>query len=119
MEAEFLEALEVAQKAVEIASEKQATDIVLLDTRGICSFADYFVICSGESTRQIKTIYEDIEHAMKKEGIPPHHHEGTVESGWMLIDFGDVIVHIFAAPEREYYNLDELWNQATTVVRIQ
>jgi ribosome-associated protein len=104
---------------VEIASDKQATDIVLLDIREICSFADYFVICSGESTRQIKTIYEEIEHAMKKEDILPHHHEGTLDSGWLLIDFGDVIVHIFAAFEREFYNLDELWDKAPAIVRIQ
>ncbi|MFC2070690.1 ribosome silencing factor [Chloroflexota bacterium] len=104
---------------MEVASDKQASDVVLLDTRGICSFADYFVICSGESTRQIKTIYEEIEHVLKREGTLPHHHEGTLDSGWLLIDFGDVIVHIFAAFEREFYNLDELWEKATTVVRIQ
>ena len=104
---------------MEAASDKQASDVVLLDTRGICSFADYFVICSGESTRQLKTIYEEVEHAMKREGVLPHHHEGTLDSGWLLIDFGDVIVHIFAAFEREFYNLDELWSKATTVVRIQ
>ena len=104
---------------MEAASEKQATDVVLLDTRGICSFADYFVICSGESTRQIKTIYEEVEHALKRERILPHHHEGTLDSGWLLIVYGDVIIHIFAAPEREYYQLDELWGEAVPVVRIQ
>ena len=92
---------------------------MLLDARGICSFADYFVICSGESERQIKTIYEEIEHTLKKEGILLHHREGTLDSGWLLLDFGDVIVHIFAPFEREYYQLDELWSEAATVVRIQ
>ncbi len=92
---------------------------MLLDTRGVCSFADYFVICSGDSERQIKTIREEVEHALKSEGISPHHHEGTVDSGWLLLDFGDVIVNIFASPEREYYQLDELWSQAKLVVRIQ
>jgi ribosome-associated protein len=119
VEARPLESLTVANKAVEAASEKQASDIVLLDTRKVCSFADYFVICSGESTRQIKTIYEEVEHALKKEGVLPHHHEGTLDSGWLLIDFGDVIVHIFASFEREYYQLDELWSEATPLVRIQ
>ena len=104
---------------VEAASDKLATDIVLLDARGVCSFADYFVICSGDSERQIKAIYEEIEHTLKKEGTVPHHHEGTVDSGWLLLDFGDVIVHIFAPFEREYYQLDKLWSQATTVVRMQ
>lgn len=92
---------------------------MLLDTRGVCSFADYFVICSGESSRQIKTIFEEVEHVLKKEGVLPHHHEGILDSGWLVIDFGDVIVHIFAPVEREYYRLDELWSEATLVLRIQ
>jgi len=92
---------------------------VLLDVQGLCSFADYFVFCSGDSERQIKTIYDEVGHTLKKEGILPLHHEGTVDSGWLLIDFGDVIVHIFATLEREYYQLDELWDRATPVVRIQ
>ena len=104
---------------MEAASDKQALDIVLLDARAVCSFADYFVICSGETERQIRAIYEEIEHTLKKKGILPHHHEGTTESGWLLLDYGNVIVHIFAALEREYYHLDRLWSQASTVVKIQ
>ena len=104
---------------VEAASDKQASDIMLLDVREICSFADYFVICSGESERQIKTIYDEVEHVLKKEGLLPHHREGTLDSGWLLFDFGDVVVHIFAPFEREYYQLDKLWSQALPVVRIQ
>ncbi len=104
---------------VEAAADKQASDIVLLDVRGVCSFADYFVICSGESERQISAIYEEVGHRLKHEGILPHHHEGTIDSGWLLLDFGDIIVHIFAPFEREYYQLDELWSQAVPVVRIQ
>jgi len=119
LEAQLLEALEVARRAVEAASAKQAIDIVLLDTKGVCSFADYFVICSGDSERQIKTIYEEIGHILKERGILPHHHEGTIDSGWLLIDFGNVIVHIFTPFEREHYQLDRLWHQASTVVRIQ
>jgi len=92
---------------------------VLLDARGICSFADYFVICSGDSTRQIQAIYDEVEASLKKEGVLPHHYEGTADSGWLLFDFGNVIVHIFASFEREYYQLDELWSQANPVVRIQ
>ena len=109
----------MARKAVEAASGKQASNIVLLDAQEVCSFADYFVICSGDSDRQIHAIYDEIGYALKKEGILPHHHEGTVDSGWLLLDFGDVIVHIFASIEREYYQLDKLWSQASTVVRIQ
>ena len=91
----------------------------MLDIREVCSFADYFVICNCDSTRQIKTIYEEVEHVLKKEGVLPHHHEGTLDSGWLLIDFGDVIVHIFAPFERKYYQLEELWSEATTLITIQ
>lgn len=109
----------MARQAVEAAADKQAIDIVLLDAREVCSFADYFVICSGDSERQLTTIYEEVRHRLKNEGIMPHHREGTVESGWLLLDFGDIIVHIFAPFERDYYQLDELWGQAKPVLRIQ
>ena len=104
---------------VEAASDKQASNIVLLDTSAVSDFADYFVICSGDATRQIKAIRDEVEHVLKREGILPHHHEGTLDSGWLLLDYGDVIVHIFATPEREFYQLDKLWSQASTLVRIQ
>jgi ribosome-associated protein len=109
----------VARKAVEAAADKQAIDIVLLDTREVCSFADYFVICSGDSERQLSTIYDEVGHRLKQAGVLPDHREGTIESGWLLLDFGDVIVHIFAPFEREYYQLDELWREAKPVLRIQ
>jgi len=115
----LLEGIDVARKAVEVASDKQASDIVLLDVQGIASFADYFVMCSGETGRQIDAIYDEIVLALKKEGVLPRHHEGTVDSGWLLLDYGDVIVHIFAPSERDYYQLDRLWSRANPVVRIQ
>ena len=104
---------------MDVASDKQASNIVLLDVRDICSFADYFVICAGDSERQIRTIHDDIELTLKKQGVLPHHHEGTLDSGWLLLDYGDVIMHIFGAAEREYYRLDDLWHDAKLVLRIQ
>jgi ribosome-associated protein len=104
---------------VEVASDKQASNIVLLDVRDLCSFADYFVICTGDSQRQVRAILEDIELTLKKEGVLPHHHEGALDSGWILLDYGDVIVHIFSLEERDYYNLDGLWDKAIAVLRIQ
>jgi len=92
---------------------------VLLDTQGVCSFADYFVICSGDTARQIEAIRDEIGQVLKREGILPHHYEGAVDSGWLLLDYGDVIVHIFAPTERGYYQLDNLWSQASTLVKIQ
>ena len=96
-----------------------ASDVVLLDVSQICNFASYFVICSGESDRQLRAIQEEIESALKQAGMQPSHREGTPDSGWMLLDFGDVIVHIFSVAGREFYQFDDLWNQAVLVVRIQ
>ena len=76
-------------------------------------------MCSGESERQLTAIYDEIAHRLKKEGVLPHHREGDIGSGWLLLDFDDIIVHIFAPFEREYYQLDELWSRATPVLRIQ
>ena len=104
---------------VDIASDKQASDIVLLDVRGIVGFADYFILFNGQSERQINAIHDEVVHSLKREGVLPHHREGTVDSGWLLLDYGDVIVHIFAPAERDHYQLDQLWSQARPVVRIQ
>ena len=101
-----------------MASDKQASDIVLLDTRQVCSFADYFVICNGESERQIEAIHKAIDEASRGGGITSHHYEGTAKSGWMLLDLGEIIVHIFAPFERAYYQLEKLWSKAPLVVRI-
>jgi len=115
----LLEASDIAHKAVEAATEKQATDIVLLDVRDICNFADYFVLSTAESDRQINAVAEEIEKVLKAEGERPIHREGSADSGWVLLDYGDVIVHTFAPTERDFYNLEELWSGAKTLVRIQ
>jgi ribosome-associated protein len=91
----------------------------MLDARQICSFADFFVICSGDSDRQIQAIQEEIRSTLKSEGILAHHSEGTADSGWILLDLGNVIIHIFSPQMRDYYKLDELWNKAIPVIRIQ
>jgi ribosome-associated protein len=115
----FLEAEELARLAVEAASEKQASNIVMLDVRGLCSFTDYFVICSGESDRQIEAIWQGVDEMLRGKGVMPHHNEGTPSSGWLLGDFDSVIVHIFGSAERDYYQLDKLWDKAIPVIRIQ
>ncbi len=115
----FLEAEEIARLATEVASEKQARDIAMLDVRDLCSFADYFVICSGETKRHLEAIWQGVDETLRQRGIKPHHNEGIPDSGWMLADFGSVIVHIFAPPERDYYQLDKFWDKAIPMVRIQ
>ena len=104
---------------MEIASDKQASDIILLDVNEVCNFASYFVIFTVESQRQMKAVLEDTVADLKKDNEYPLHREGTVDSGWILLDYGDVIVHMFASEEREYYKLEEIWGKAVTVVRIQ
>jgi len=119
LEGRVLESTEVARRAVEAASDKQAENIVMLDTRQVCSFADYFVICSGESTRQIEAIWQEIREKLKRGGVVPSHIEGAADSGWILLDLGEVVVHIFSPSQRDYYQLDDLWHKAIPVVRIQ
>lgn len=109
----------MARRALEAASDKQANDVVMLDARQVCSFADFFVICSGESTRQIEAIWQEIRKTLKEAGLIPYRSEGTADSGWILLDLGDVIVHIFSLAHRDYYQLDELWDKATPIIRIQ
>jgi ribosome-associated protein len=113
-----LEPVELAKRIVEIAADKQATDVVLLDTRKICSFADYFVICSGDSDRQIEAIHRAILEALKAEGEIHYHSEGTAASGWMLLDMGDIVVHIFSIAERDFYQLESLWSAAPVIVKM-
>jgi ribosome-associated protein len=115
-----LEALDLAKRVVDLAEDKQASDIVLLDIRPISPVADYFVICSGNSERQLSALTRDIAGTLKKEAqLTPLHSEGDPASGWVLLDYGDVVVHFFAPAEREYYRLEELWSAAPPVVRIQ
>lgn len=114
----YLEAIDLAHKIVDIASEKQAADIVLLDTQDICSFTDFFVICTAESVRQLKAVTESIRRELRDEGIRPLHEEGTAETGWILMDYGSVVVHIFDPEQRDYYQLEKLWEKACTRVRV-
>ena len=113
-----LQPLDNARYAADVASDKLALDIVVLDISDVSDFADYFVILSVESTRQMRAIVEDLEHALEEKGCIRHHREGTPDSGWMLIDFGDVVIHIFGVDERQFYDLESAWAEATELVRI-
>ena len=108
----------MAQLIVDVASDKLASDIVMLDVRRISSFADYFVILSAESTRQVQGLEEDITRSLKAENVRQYHREGLHSSGWVLLDFSNVIVHIFGPEERAFYDLERLWSQAPQVVRV-
>ena len=111
---------QIARAAVDAAANKKADDIVLLDIRDVASMADYFVICSASTDRQLKAVVEGIEQELKdNEGVRPVHVEGEQGSGWVLVDFGDVICHVFKPEERDFYRLEELWTGAKTLVRMQ
>jgi len=114
-----LSPLEVARRIVDAAEDKKAADIVLLDVSALTSMADYFVICSGGSERQLGAIGDGIAEKLREEGVRPIGREGGATSHWTLLDFGAVIVHIFAPPERDYYQLERHWSKAKTVLRVQ
>ena len=117
---ESAEALSLARRIVDLTSDKQASDIVLLDIRGISLIADYFVICTAGSERQASAILKDLGDKLLEEfGRKPMHTEGKPDSGWVLLDYGDVILHVFSPTERAFYNLDQLWATATPIVRLQ
>lgn len=99
--------------------EKQAEDIVLLDLRQVSILADYFVICSATTERQTRAIIDALSEEIRKEGVRPLHVEGEAGSGWLLLDYGSVIAHVFAPAQRAYYRLEELWQHAAMVVKIQ
>ena len=111
--------LDIARRIVELAEDKKAAEIVLLDLGGLTTLADAFVICSGGSERQLDAIADGIVEGMRAEKVRPIGREGTAASHWVLVDFGAVVVHIFTPPEREYYSLEKHWSEARTVLRVQ
>ena len=112
-------ALDLARRIVELAEDKKAADIVLLDLAGLTTMADYFVICSGGSERQLGAIADGIIGTLRDEKTRPIGREGTAASHWILVDFGAVIVHIFTPPERDYYGLEKHWSEAKVMLRVQ
>jgi ribosome-associated protein len=97
----------------ELAADRKAVDIVQLDLRGMVGYADYFVICSGRTDRQTRAIHDAIHLGMKAEhGLIPRRIEGMPEAKWILLDYLDVVVHVFTPETREYYRLEQLWGEA-------
>lgn len=110
---------EIAGRIVELAEDKKAADIVLLDLSALTTMADYFVICSGGSERQLDAIAGGVIDGLRLEGVRPFGREGTAASHWVLLDFGGVVVHVFTPPERDFYDLERHWSEARTVLRVQ
>ncbi len=106
---------EVAIAAARAAVGKQGEDVTVLDVRSVIVITDFFVIVSGGSARQVRTITESIEAALKELGVKPVRREGETEGQWVLLDYVDVVVHVFGEEERRYYDLERLWKDAGTL----
>ncbi|CUS99300.1 ribosome-associated protein [Candidatus Kryptobacter tengchongensis] len=102
----------LAKKAAQLALEKKAEDIVIMDVRKLTSVTDFFVICSAESSVQLKAIVDHIVEELEKKGVKAWHIEGYTNLSWVLIDYVDVVVHAFLKPAREFYGLERFWGDA-------
>ncbi len=111
----MVNSLEAAQLCAWAADSKKAFDILILDLRGLTYITDYFVICSGSNTTQVSAISDWIGQSLAKTGVNPSHVEGGDGSGWVLMDYGDVVVHVFDEQTRLYYALEKLWGEAVRV----
>lgn len=114
-----LEANQLARRIVEIAADRKAEDIVMLDISKVSIIADYFVICSGTSDRQVRAIAREIDEKLGDEGVTPISVEGMADARWVLMDYGPVLVHIFDPQTRDFYKLEQLWAGAQPVLVVQ
>ncbi len=114
-----METIDLAHSIVDALSNKKGSDILLLDIREQSILADYFLLCSAENTPQLKAIVNEVTQTTKEiAGIQPQGLEGEAENGWMLIDYENIIIHLFHPDVRQYYNLEELYRQAHIVIRM-
>ncbi len=106
-------------RIADVISDTPAANTLVLDIHELSPIADYFVICSGENERQLRAISRDVTEKLAADGVRPERSEGDPPSGWIVLDYGEVIVHIFAVEQRAFYRLEELWSEAQTLVAIQ
>ena len=111
--------MEIARAIVNTLEDKKGENIILLDIREVAIFADYFVICSGTSERMLSALADAVVEAMHNEYQLPARIEGQPQDGWLLVDLGDVIVHLMSPDRRNYYRLEELWSQGKILLRLQ
>jgi ribosome-associated protein len=111
----ILEPEEAVMLAAHAAGEKKADDLVILDLREVASFTEFFLICNGSNAKQVQAISYSVEEALRKLGKRPLHIEGYTSAEWILLDYGDFLVHIFSASARRFYDLERLWRDAKRV----
>ena len=114
-----LQPADLAQRIADLLSDRQAEDIVLMDISKVSTFTDYFVIATANNPRQMNALIESLDRDLRDDGIRPRRKEGAPDSGWVLIDFGDAIVHLFSKEQRAYYQLETLWAQGVSIVHLQ
>jgi len=114
-----LDGLDVARTIVEALEDKKGEDILLLDLKEVAPFTDYFVICTGTSSRMLKALVHGVMDMVREKHALKTKVEGTEMDGWILADFGDVVLHVFSEPQREYYALEQLWNDGKVVLHLQ
>ncbi len=107
--------LEKAKEIIKVLDNKKAKNIQLLEISNLSSLGDYFIIASGGSNTQVKSLSEEVDEAMSKLGVEPERMEGTQTAQWILIDYSDVMVHIFQEETRDFYSLERLWNDAPNI----
>jgi ribosome-associated protein len=107
-----LEAKEMALMTAQAADEKKASNILIMDMQDVTIITDYFVICSGNSSTQVQAIVDHIEEKMEETCLRVHHREGYREAKWVLMDYGEIIVHVFQNEDRAFYDLERLWADA-------
>lgn len=103
---------ELAQKIAAAANDKKAKDILLLNMEGLSPVTDFYVICSAGNSTLVKAIADNIEDKLAEAGVHPNHKEGYGDARWVLLDYGDVVAHVFLEEERDFYNLEQLWADA-------
>lgn len=117
-----VEIIELARNIVDLIADKKGENISLIDLQGKTIIADYFIICSGASERQLKAIVREVTDEVKKKyGLSPRSIEGDAETGWVLIDYNDIVIHAFAPDVRDYYQLEDFWlgHEAQVLLKIQ
>ena len=112
----MMEAKALAERIAEILDKKGATDIQILEVGHLTSITDFFVVASGRNVQNVHTLAEDLEDKLAEEGIEPRRKEGKNGARWIVLDYAQVIVHIFHPDERQYYNIERLWNDGTNQV---
>jgi ribosome-associated protein len=111
--------LDIAHKLVTALEEKKGEDILLMDIHEIASFADFFIICSGTSDRMIRSLADIVEEEARHATKLPVRVQGSSDSGWVVVDCGDIVIHLFSPSQRDYYRLEELWERGKVLVRLQ